>query len=170
MIAARVVPITEAHIAGFWAAVDVVARERKYLAFLEGPPLEMSRAFVLGNLAGNWPHFVALNDQDQVVGWCDITSLHRQTAEHVGVLGIGVLPDWRGRGIGESLMHAALRAAQNKGLTRVELSVHATNHRAVALYRKLGFILEGVKKNSVRIDNIYDDNIMMALLFDASSA
>ena len=36
----HIVPIAEAHIAGFRDAVDVVARESKYLAFLEAPPLE----------------------------------------------------------------------------------------------------------------------------------
>jgi hypothetical protein len=55
-----VVPIAEEHIEGFCAAVDSVVREREYLAFLEGPPLEKSRAFVLGNLREGRPHFVAV--------------------------------------------------------------------------------------------------------------
>jgi energy-coupling factor transporter transmembrane protein EcfT len=37
----QILPITEEHIKSFRAAVDSVAREHKYLAFLEGPPLEM---------------------------------------------------------------------------------------------------------------------------------
>ena len=46
----QIVPITEAHIDDFWSAVDSVARERKYLAFLEGPPIQMTKDFVLGNI------------------------------------------------------------------------------------------------------------------------
>ena len=40
------VPIADEHIAGFREAVDVVARERKYLAFLEAPPLDDVRRFL----------------------------------------------------------------------------------------------------------------------------
>jgi hypothetical protein len=43
------------------------------------------------------PHIVAIVD-GKVVGWCDISSsIHRQVAEHVGSLGIGVLEEYRGR-------------------------------------------------------------------------
>jgi RimJ/RimL family protein N-acetyltransferase len=167
-MAIQIVPITEALIEGFCAAVDSVARERQFLAFLEGPPLVQSQAFVRDNLAGSWPHFVALDEQGEVVGWCDVTSMHRQAAAHVGVLGIGVLADYRGQGLGEQLLRAALQAARDKGLTRVELSVHGTNEPAMVLYHKLGFEVEGVKRKAVLIDGVYDDSIIMALLMGAA--
>ena len=118
----QILPITEDHIEGFRAAVDSVAREHKYLAFLEGPPLEMARSFVLENIQGNWPHFVALVE-GKVVGWCDITSLHRHAFAHSGSLGIGVLAPYRGQGIGVALIRAALNKAKEIGLTRIELTV-----------------------------------------------
>jgi len=46
----QIVPIAEEHISGFRAAVDVVARESKYLAFLEAPPSEETRRFVRRNI------------------------------------------------------------------------------------------------------------------------
>jgi GNAT superfamily N-acetyltransferase len=95
--------IKEEYIEGFCVAVDSVARERKYLAFLEGPPIDMSRKFVEENIEGNWPHFVAVSD-GKVVGWCDITSLHRPVYAHCGILGMGVIAEYRGKGIGEALM------------------------------------------------------------------
>jgi hypothetical protein len=49
-MANQIVPIAEEHIPGFRAAVDVVAREKKYLAFLAAPPLEEVTRFVLGNI------------------------------------------------------------------------------------------------------------------------
>jgi hypothetical protein len=58
----EIVPITEEDIDGFWSAVDSVARERKYLAFLEGPPINTTVDFVLENINANWPHFVAKID------------------------------------------------------------------------------------------------------------
>ena len=80
-----IVPIEEKHIEGFWHAVDSVARERKYLAFLEGPPIHTTRSFVQSNINGGWPHFVALSE-DKIIGWCDITSLDRPVFAHVGSL------------------------------------------------------------------------------------
>jgi len=39
----RVVPTTEAHIEGLQRCVDVVARERRWLGFVEGPPIVQTR-------------------------------------------------------------------------------------------------------------------------------
>jgi hypothetical protein len=86
----KVVPIAEEHIEGFWAAVDSVARESKFLASLEGPKIEMSRAFVQENLRENRPHYIAVH-KSAVIGWYDISPLHRPLHAHVGVLGMGVL-------------------------------------------------------------------------------
>jgi hypothetical protein len=41
----EIVPISPAHIEGFHRTLDLVARERRYLALLEAPPLESMRAF-----------------------------------------------------------------------------------------------------------------------------
>jgi ribosomal protein S18 acetylase RimI-like enzyme len=50
-----------------------------------------------------------------------------------------VRESWRGRGLGEALMRQALRAFLARGVTAVELKVHADNERAVRLYERLGF-------------------------------
>ena len=67
----QIVPITEEHIASFRTAVDTVARERKYLAFLDAPPLEDVTRFVLNNIEHRYPQFVVVS-ADTVVGWCDV--------------------------------------------------------------------------------------------------
>ena len=67
----QIVPIAEEHIRGFHAAVDVVARERKYLAHLEAPPFEETRRFVLRNIEHGYPQFAVVS-ADTVVGWCDV--------------------------------------------------------------------------------------------------
>jgi len=145
--------------------VDKVAQERKYLAFLEGPSLQMSLDFALSNIAGNWPHFVALVD-GVVVGWCDISSVDRQVTAHTGCLGIGIIDGYRGMGIGKALMLAAIQKAKEKGLTRIELTVREHNTRAIELYKSLGFEIEGLHSNAVRIGMQYENYISMALLFD----
>ena len=160
----RVMPIEERHIGSYHAAVGSVARERAYLAFLEAPPLESTIDFVRENLRQGHPQYVALVE-DRVVGWCDVTSLRRPAFAHSGVLGLGVVKAYRGQGIGKALLRTTLDRARAIGLTRVELTVRQPNVRAVELYKKIGFAVEGVKKNGVRVDGKYEDLICMALLF-----
>jgi hypothetical protein len=61
-------PIAQDHIDGFHRALDIVARERRYLAFLEAPPIESTRAFVLDNIKRGSPQFVAVSAAGEVVG------------------------------------------------------------------------------------------------------
>lgn len=159
----QIVPMSEQYIESFREAVGSVARERRYLAFLDAPSLEMAQAFVMENLRENWPHIVAVSE-GKVIGWCDITSFHRPIFAHSGVLGIGVLAPFRGQGIGEALMQAAIEKARHRGLTRIELTVREHNKPAIALYEKFGFKVEGLHRNAVRIDNEYENHISMALL------
>jgi ribosomal protein S18 acetylase RimI-like enzyme len=160
----RIAPIAEPHIQGFRAVVDAVARERKYLAFLEAPPLAEVLDFVRGNIERGAPQFVALEGA-QVVGWCDIIpNRARPVHFHCGTLGIGLLPECRGQGLGRRLMQQTLAAAFDFGLTRIELTVREHNANAIALYKSLGFGTEGLHRNAVRIDGRYENIYAMALI------
>ncbi|MGJ4947368.1 GNAT family N-acetyltransferase [Bradyrhizobium sp. HKCCYLS20291] len=157
-------PITEADIGGFHAAVDSVARERRFLSFVEAPPLDQIRAFVLQNVDGGLPQSVVLVD-GQVVGWCDILPDTRRTVyAHCGTLGMGLLPPYRGRGIGRALLQRTMDAALAFGLTRIVLTVREENLNAIALYESIGFETEGRHRNAVRIDGRYENVISMAFL------
>ena len=112
------------------------------------------------------PQLVAL-EGERVVGWCDVTPVQRPTMRHGGVLGMGLLPDWRGRGLGERLIRQTLEAARAFGFSRVELTVRHDNARAQALYRKVGFEAEGRKRRAILVDGVFYDLVVMALLFDA---
>ncbi|OZI64524.1 GNAT family N-acetyltransferase [Bordetella genomosp. 11] len=160
-----ILPIAPAHIDGYRRALDTVARERRHLSFLEAPPSEQTRAFVMNNIASRHPHFVALVGRE-VVGWCDIVPLSQQGFTHTGVLGMGVHPEWRGKGIGKALLTATLAAAATLQLTRVELEVYAGNTVARALYQSCGFVEEGIKRQARCLDGRYEDIVIMARLPD----
>jgi RimJ/RimL family protein N-acetyltransferase len=164
-----IVPISEEHIRQFHAALGSVVRERRYLSFLQPPPLEGCAEFVRANIRAGVPQFVALV-AGRVVGWCDVMPVAREACAHCGVLGIGIVEGFRGRGIGAALMRAAIDGAKKAGLTRVELTVRESNTSAIALYRKLGFEHEGVKRNAVRVDGDYENYIAMGLLLDRPPA
>lgn len=148
---------------GFHRVYDLVARECKYLSATEGPPLERTREFISRNIASQYPQFVAAFDEE-IVGWCDIIPMSLPAHRHTGTLGMGLLPEFRGRGLGLKLIEATLAAAKHFGLLRVELSVHANNLPAIALYRRVGFELEGIKKSAVLLDGMFKDLVMMALV------
>lgn len=162
----RIVPIAEEHIESFRAALDVVAKERRYLLFLEAPPLEEVKAFTRRCIEKGYPRHVALVGS-RVVGWCDVLPNDRRvTTAHGGVLGIAVVPELRGHGIGSALLESVLKKARAAGLTRIELTVRDDNKRAIALYEKLGFAVEGLQRNAIRVDGKYENLVSMALLFD----
>lgn len=156
-------PASLDHVESFWRTLDIVAREHRYLIFLEAPPIESTRKFIAQILAKGWSQFYALHDGN-VVGWCDIVRDERPGMTHIGHLGIGLLPEYRGQKIGARLLAAAIADAFHKGLTRIELEVFAANTRAIALYRKTGFVEEGRKRQARFVDGVYDDAICMALL------
>jgi RimJ/RimL family protein N-acetyltransferase len=159
----QILPIAEEHIEGFRSVLDSVARERRYLAFLAAPSLDESRAFVRRNIKKGYPQCVALI-KDMVVGWCDVLPIDRPTMAHGGVLGVGVLLEHRGKGIGTALVRAAIDMAKATGLTRIELTVREHNERAITLYERLGFVREGLKRKAVRIDGHYEDLVCMGLV------
>ncbi|WP_076867052.1 GNAT family N-acetyltransferase [Bradyrhizobium mercantei] len=158
-----IVPIREEHAEGFHRTLDIVARERRYLSFLEAPPIEMTRAFVRDNIDRGFPQLVALGD-GEVVGWCDVRPKARPIHAHVGVLGMGLLPAFRGQGLGLKLIRQALAASKQFGFRRVELTVRVENANAVALYRKVGFELEGRLRDDVCVDGVYGDLLVMGVL------
>lgn len=159
----EIVPIDRRHIAGFHEVLDGIARERRWLAFLEAPPLPRVRSFVRNGLRNGMVQFVAVDD-GRVVGWCDVNPKTHATLRHSGVLGMGVAAPHRGRGVGATLLRATLDAATARGLTRIELVVRADNAAAIALYERQGFEFEGRLRNYLLVDGRAYDALQMAIL------
>lgn len=158
-----ILAITAAHIASFRECLDTVAREKRWLAQVEAPPLERVEGFVRDGIAAGVAQFVAV-DGDRVVGWADIFPAWAAAVSHCGSLGMGVLAPYRRQGLGERLLRACIGKAQLQGLTRIELEARADNVAALALYRRVGFVQEAVKRRALRFDGIYFDSVLMSLL------
>ena len=156
-----IVPTDEMYAASFHRCLDAVARERRYLAFTAAPPADGVRSFVQAVIASGGVQLLAL-DGHMVVGWCDIMRKPMEGFTHVGTLGMGVLGSHRRRGLGTQLVVAALERARATGVGRVELEVFASNGPAIRLYERLGFVHEGVKRRARKLDDEYDDIVLMA--------
>lgn len=88
--------------------------------------------------------------------------------EHSGYLVIGVRQKYSGRGLGRRLMTAVEALARQRGFHRLELTVMTHNQRALDLYRKLEFEIEGLRKDSLQVDGRYVDEYNMAKLLGES--
>jgi len=159
-----IVATEERHFVSLHKALDIVAREKRYLAQTQAPPLEQSIAFYRNVLAREFPHFVAVDGNGKVVGWCDVSPVFGNSRAHIGILGIALLPEARGLGLGAQLLQAAIDKSWSCGLTRIELAVRADNPNAKALYERFGFEHEGLARRASLIDGIYHDAFRMALL------
>lgn len=81
---------------------------------------------------------------------------------HRATLGIAVLRETWGRGVGSMLMDAAIQTAQSAGYRQLELSVAADNERAIRLYGHWGFEEYGRCPGALRrADGSYADEILM---------
>jgi RimJ/RimL family protein N-acetyltransferase len=156
--------ITEADIIGFHAALDSVARESNFLRGDAAPPVEAVAAFVRQNIEKQNPQLVAIDEQGQVIGWCDIVRAHGRHETHLGELGMGVMANFRGRGVGRQLLVRTVAAADLHGFLRIELSVHSDNLVAAELYRRFGFVEEGRKRRARIKNGTPVDVLMMARL------
>lgn len=158
--------ISQADIEAFHSCLDSVARERKYLGFTQAAPIEEIRNSFVEDMERHVIRLIAIDDS-QIVGWCHIKSGRWEGFTHASWLGMGVLKEYRGQGIGSALLHRALAEARNRGIERVELEVYASNLAAIHLYEKFNFQTEGQKRRARKLDGSYDDILMMALLLDA---
>ena len=141
-------------------AVDTVASERKYLGSTTGFPLEKTIDFVKFIVNQNLSQYFAI-ENGEVVGWCDIIPKGYEGLTHVGVLGMGVMKAYRGKGIGTQLLEKAIEHAKQNGIEKVELDVYESNLAAIALYEKLGFTLEGKRVKGRKLDGQYDNIVLM---------
>jgi RimJ/RimL family protein N-acetyltransferase len=151
--------------AAFSEAVTTVAAEKRYLATVEGYSVDETRAYLQRAAEGQLYQFVA-EAAGRLIGACDIAPRRTTGFTHVGVLGMFLLPDWRGRGIGGRLLDAALSAARRAGLERIELEVFADNAAAVRLYEARGFLREGCKSRGRKLQGRYQDVLLMGLAFE----
>ena len=107
------------------------------------PWSENSVASELNNDLALW--LVAMND-DTVVGYIGSQTVAGET----DVMNIAVHPDWRRRGIAQSLIECLVVELKNRGSEALMLEVRVSNAPAIALYEKLGFRQVGRRPNYYR--------------------
>jgi len=114
-------------------------------------------------------HTLVATAGGELVGNLGLTRFTRPRRGHVGEIGMGVRDDWQGKGVGTALMEAALDLADRwLGLRRLALHVHADNARAIALYRRFCFAVEGTHRAYSLRNGVYVDSLSMARLIEGA--
>ncbi|MCX8159644.1 MAG: ribosomal protein S18-alanine N-acetyltransferase [Candidatus Saccharicenans sp.] len=108
-------------------------------------PNPWSREIFLGeiqNRAISFPLVVVHREQKRVAGYV----IYWQIGDEAQVNNVAIHPDFQGQGLGELAMRHVLDRLKENGVHFVSLEVRVSNHRALSLYRKLGFSILGVRK------------------------
>lgn len=149
----------------FYECFAEICRERRFLALVEPPPKDQSRAYLEDARQHGMVQYVAAAGP-RIVGWCDVIPHRWEGFRHGGRLGMGIVREFRGAGIGRRLLDAAVRGAREAGLSRVELEVFSSNTIAIKLYERYGFAREGLHRRGRIIDGRVEDVLIMGLLLD----
>jgi RimJ/RimL family protein N-acetyltransferase len=128
--------------------------------------LEEEQAFLAANqTADNALFLIAITPEDEVIGVAGLHGGRRKAVRHNGGVGISVNREWRDKGVGTALLrHMIEWAKASNVITRIELEVMTHNERAMHVYEKLGFKLEGKRLAAMYKDGGYIDIYVMGLL------
>jgi RimJ/RimL family protein N-acetyltransferase len=102
------------------------------------------------------------------VGYVELVGGEFRRNRAVAHVIIGVLAKASGNGVGTRLLEQAKRWATAQGLHRLELNVMAHNHRAIALYERVGFTVEGRRCECLLLDGKFADELYMGMVLPGS--
>ncbi len=100
----------------------------------------------------------------QLVGFLLVRGATLRRLRHSAVVIMAVLQAHRGQGIARRMLQETPSWAPPVGLSRLELTVDVANHRAIRLYQKLGFRIEGTRRGAISLAGQLSDDHVMAFL------
>ncbi|MBM7655732.1 ribosomal protein S18-alanine N-acetyltransferase [Neobacillus cucumis] len=98
--------------------------------------------------------YIVLEEDNKIIGYCGTWIV----IDEAHVTNIAILPEYRGKRLGDALLSKLISVAREMGARSMTLEVRVTNHVAQSLYRKFGFQNGGIRKN------YYSDNQEDALI------
>lgn len=100
------------------------------------------------------------------IGTISLTATEPLKAHHRNTnIGVNVSSPYQGQGYGsEAIVWVLDWAFRHANMHRVGISAHAWNEGAVRLYQRLGFVVEGRRREVVWYDGAWHDEVLMAML------
>lgn len=156
--------------AGFLEYLKKISGETEYLLRLPEEikiTVEKEEEILRGIIESEESIFVVAKHDDKIVGNLSFTRGTKFRTKHSGSIGIAMLEEYCGIGLGTELMRILFKWTDSNGIKRSELQVDSDNYRAIALYKKMGFKEEGLlKKHKYMEDGRYKDSIIMGRVID----
>ncbi|MHB8034181.1 N-acetyltransferase [Clostridium botulinum] len=119
------------------------------------------------DLIGEKTIFLVAEVEGKIIGFsrCQGSKLNR--FRHKAEFGICISKEYWGYGIGRVLLENILMWADAVGIEKISLTVVQTNTRAIQLYKKYGFVEEGLLiKDRIHKDGNYYNTVMMGRLLE----
>ena len=110
---------------------------------------------------------VAENESKELVGYAFAIGGDAKRNKHSAYIVIGISVDYRGKGVGTKIFNALDQWAIHNTIRRLELTVVTKNAAGVSLYEKIGFEIEGIKRDSLCIGNEFVDEYYMSKLIES---
>ena len=148
----------------FWEMMNQLDYETKYMLYEPGerkkniPKIE---SLIQNSVDGE--NFLLVAEADnRIVGYISAEKGGLMRIAHSAYIVVGILKEYRGRGIGTEFFQRLDAWADEKKITRLELTVICENEVAKHLYENNGFEIEGIKRKSVLVAGNYLDEYYMA--------
>jgi len=150
-------------LSGLIGAIRTVAEEGTYIeAETVAEMIDHEEVVLRHNEVRSRMIFVATVDDD-VIGWVHLDLPETEKLAHTAVLTVGILPAYRGHGIGSRLLDRGCGWASERGFEKLYNSIPATNEQAIEFLESHGWETEAVREDHYRIDDDYVDEVMMAV-------
>ena len=158
-------PIREDDFEELLAAFEVIASEGRWIGTEAPVDHERWRDRIQESISAGGAQFV-VDVGGRLVGSGGL----KQVVPGLFQIGMALLPEWRGKGIGSALLTEMLGWARRHGAYKITLQVWPHNQAAIALYEKFGFEREGYLRRHWRRRNgeLWDVIVMGLVLQDES--
>ena len=124
--------------------------------------LEQEEAFLRNALQSTDSIMILCEVEGKLAGNCELSRHNRQKTKHRASIGIALLREFWGQGIGTAMFEEIHRLTKSWEVEQLELEVFADNHRAIALYKKMGFYIASEHPNAFkRKDGTYVNEYLM---------
>jgi len=148
----------------FWEMMNQLDHETKYMLYEPGERIKNIARIesLIENSVEGEDFLLVAEENDKIVGYISAQRGGLKRIAHSAYIVVGILQNYRGKGIGTEFFKQLDNWAEENKITRLELTVICENEVAKNLYEKSGFEIEGVKRKSVLVDGIYLDEFYMA--------
>jgi diamine N-acetyltransferase len=103
------------------------------------------------------------NEENKLIGWVFLQNI--EYAHGRASIGILLAPEVRGRGYGKYAMEQMIDIGFNQlRLNKIYLTTRGINEHAIALYKKIGFVVEGQLREHAYSEGNYYDTYFMGIL------